>query len=334
MAQAETSALQPSDRKLLLEYVRVTEAAAIACSRWIGLGRKEDADAAAVEAMRRAFDKVPARGTIVIGEGERDEAPMLYIGEKVGPKNPEFPEVDIAVDPLEGTNLCAHGKTGALAVLAVAHRGKLLNAPDTYMHKIAAGPEGVGVVSLEKSPAQNVLDLAKAKGKKPSEMVVHVLERPRHDAMVEEMRKVGASVRLFSDGDVNPCVATGLPDSGIDLFIGKGGAPEGVLAAAALRCLGGVFEGRLAYRNGEERERAIDMGLKEPDALLRHHDLVRGHCFFVASGVTDGPILSGVRTHGPRTVVHSLALRSDTTTIRKFETSTLLDHLPLDPPTR
>ncbi|NVB40572.1 class II fructose-bisphosphatase [Pseudenhygromyxa sp. WMMC2535] len=317
------------DRKLLLEYVRVTEAAAIACSRLIGSGRKEDADSLAVEAMRRAFDKVPARGTVVIGEGERDEAPMLYIGEKVGPKDPNLPEVDIAVDPLEGTNLCAHGKPGALAVMAIAHRGRLLNAPDTYMEKIAAGPEGVGVVSLEKSPAQNVRDLAEAKNKQPDEMVVVVLERPRHDQLVNDLRAAGASVRLISDGDVNPSVATGLPESGIDMFIGKGGAPEGVLAAAALRCLGGVFEGRLAFRNELERTRAIAMGMQEPDRLLRHEDLVRGNCFFVASGVTDGPMLPGIHRRGKWTVVSSLALRSDTGTIRRFETATMLEHLPV-----
>ena len=318
------------DRKLLLEYVRVTEVAAIACSRLIGAGRKEEADSLAVEAMRRAFDKVPARGTIVIGEGERDEAPMLYIGEKVGHKDPSLPEVDIAVDPREGTNLCAQGKPGALAVLAVAQRGDLLNAPDTYMHKIAAGPAGVGVVGLDKSPAQNVRDLAEASGRRPEDIVVVTLERPRHEAMVAELRAAGASVRLISDGDVNPCVATGLPDSGIDLFMGKGGAPEGVLAAAALRCLGGVFEGRLAFRHDGERQRALAMGLADPDGLLRHGDLVRGPCLFVASGVTDGPILAGIHRRGERTLVSSLALRSDTGTIRRFETSTTLDHLPLD----
>ncbi len=215
-------------------------------------------------------------------------------------------------------------------MLAIAPRGGLLNAPDTYMHKIAAGPAGVGVISLAKSPAQNVIDLAEAKGQEPGDIVVVVLERPRHDAMIQELREVGASVRLISDGDVNPSVATGLPHSGIDMFMGKGGAPEGVLAAAALRCLGGVFEGRLAFRNEGERTRAIAMGMEDPDALLRHHDIVRGPAFFVASGVTDGPILDGIRRVGPRTFVSSLALRSDTGTIRRFETSTLLDHLPIN----
>jgi fructose-1,6-bisphosphatase class II len=325
-----TTPRKTMDRKLLLEYVRVTEAAAIACSRLVGAGKKDAADSLAVEAMRRAFDKVPARGTIVIGEGEMDDAPMLYIGEKVGPKDPNLPEVDIAVDPLEGTNLVAHGKPGALAVLAVANRGDLLNAPDIYMDKIAAGPAGVGVVSLDKSPAQNVRDLAEAKNKRPEELVVVVLERPRHAQLIAEMRDAGASVRLISDGDVNPSVATGLPEAGVDMFIGIGGAPEGVLAAAALRCLGGIFEGRLVYANDIERQRAITMGIREPDRILRHDDLVRGPCFFVASGVTDGPILQGIRLLGARTLVSSLALRSDTGTIRRFETSTLLGHLPVD----
>ncbi len=323
--------LKSMDRRLLLEYVRVTEAAAISCSHLIGSGRKDEADARAVETMRRAFDKVAARGTVVIGEGEMDEAPMLYIGEKVGPQNPELPEVDIAVDPLEGTNLVAHGKPGALAVLAVANRGDLLNAPDCYMDKLAAGPAGVGVVSLDKSPTENVLAIAKAKDKPPRDVVVVVLERDRHKGLIAELRSTGASVRLISDGDVNPCVATGLDESGIDMFLGIGGAPEGVLAAAALRCLGGVFEGRLKYSNATERERAIEMGLRDPDRLLEHHDLVRGHCFFIASGVTDGPILQGIRKIGKRAIVYSLALRSDTGTIRRFETSTVLDHLPVEP---
>lgn len=327
---APPSNLKSMDRKLLLEYVRVTEAAAIACSHLIGSGKKDEADHKAVEAMRRAFDKIPARGTVVIGEGEMDEAPMLYIGEVVGPDLPDLPEVDIAVDPLEGTNLCAHGKPGALAVLAVANRGDFIEAPDIYMDKLAAGPAGVGVCSLALSPSDNVRAIAQAKGKPVRDVVIVVLERPRHKALIDELRSLGSSVRLITDGDVNPCVATGLEESGIDLFLGIGGAPEGVLAAAALKCLGGVFEGRLLYDNDEQRERARGMGIADPDGLLRHDDLVRGPCFFIASGVTDGPMLAGVRKIGPRTVVSSLALRSDTMTIRWFETSTMLSHLPID----
>ena len=318
------------DRKLLLEYVRVTEAAAIACSRLVGAGQKEAADSLAVQAMRGAFDKVAARGTIVIGEGERDEAPMLYIGEQVGPKQGDhLPEVDIAVDPLEGTNLCAKGMPGALAVLAIARRGDLLNAPDTYMQRIAAGPAGRGVIGLDKSPRENLLALAEAKGKYPSDMVVVMLERPRHEPVIKELREAGASVRLISDGDVNPSVATALPKGGIDMFMGKGGAPEGVLAAAALRCLGGEFQGRLAFRNQGERDRALEMGLKDPDQLLRLEDLVRGECFFVASGVTDGPLLKGVEVTHDRVNVSSIALRSDTGTIRYFQTDTSTSHLPI-----
>lgn len=255
---------------------------------------------------------------------------MLYIGEVVGPNLPDLPEVDIAVDPLEGTNLCAHGKPGALAVLAVANRGDFIEAPDIYMDKLAAGPAGVGVCSLALSPSDNVRAIAQAKGKPVRDVVIVVLERPRHKDLIDELRSLGSSVRLITDGDVNPCVATGLDESGIDLFLGIGGAPEGVLAAAALKCLGGVFEGRLLYDNEEQRERARGMGIADPDMLLRHDDLVRGPCFFVASGVTDGPMLAGVRKIGPRTVVRSLALRSDTMTIRWFETSTLLSHLPVD----
>jgi fructose-1,6-bisphosphatase class II len=324
------SNLTSMDRKLLLEYVRVTEAAAIACSHLIGSGKKDEADAKAVEAMRRAFDKIPARGTVVIGEGEMDEAPMLYIGEKVGPQDPNLPEVDIAVDPLEGTNLCAHGMPGALAVLAVANRGDFIEAPDIYMDKLAVGPDGVGVCSLDKSPMQNVLALAEAKGKPVRDIVIVVLARARHDALIAELRGMGASVRLITDGDVNPAVATGLVESGIDMCMGIGGAPEGVLAAAALKCLGGLFEGRLIIENEAQRERAISMGIAEPERVLRHQDLVRGPCFFIASGVTDGPMLKGVRKVGARTIVNSLALRSDTMTVRWFETSTLLAHLPVD----
>ena len=212
----------------------------------------------------------------------------------------------------------------------MANRGDFLEAPDIYMDKLAAGPEGVGVCSLAMSPSENVRALAKAKGKAVRDMVIVVLGRPRHEKLIAELRSLGSSVRLITDGDVNPCVATGMSESGIDMFLGIGGAPEGVLAAAALKCLGGVFEGRLVIENEQQRARAIGMGIGDPEALLRHEDMVRGPCFFVASGVTDGPMLAGVRKIGPRTIVASLALRSDTMTIRRFETSTLLSHLPVD----
>lgn len=318
------------DRKLLLEYVRVCEAAAIACSRLMGHGDKHAADQRAVTAMRRAFDRVPARGVIVIGEGEMDEAPMLYIGEHVGPDDPSLPEVDIAVDPLEGTNLIAKGMPGALTVMAVAERGKLLHAPDVYMEKIAAGPEGVGVVSLDKSPTENLLALADAKGKRVHDMNVVLLDRPRHESIIGELRRAGARVSLITDGDVNPTVAVGLPDTGIDMYMGVGGAPEGVLSAAALKCLRGEFQGRLKFADDDERNRAIGMGLSDPDAILRLDDIVRGDCLFAATGVTRGPLLAGAKVYGDQVRLNSIGLRSDTNTVRFFETWTNTDHLPVD----
>lgn len=313
------------DRRLVLEFVRVTEAAAIACSHLIGRGDRDGADAKAVEAMRQAFDRVPVRGTVVIGEGERDEAPMLYIGERVGSADEDYPEVDIAVDPLEGTNLCAEGGPGALAVLAVAAKGGLLNAPDTYMEKIATGPAGIGVVSLRKSATENVRALAQAKGRRTSEITVVVLERERHNKLVLELRASGARVHLISDGDVAPAVATCLPDSGIDMVCGTGGAPEGVLSAAAMHCLGGAFEGRLAFRNPEERVRAIEMGMTDPDRILVMSDLVRGEVIFVATGVTTGSLLKGVRRVGDRLHLQTLAMRSTTGTVRWVDTTVRVD---------
>lgn len=313
------------DRRLVLEFARVTEAAAIACSSLIGRGLKDAADAKAVEAMRQAFDRVPISGTVVIGEGERDEAPMLYIGEQVGPDSAGLTEVDIAVDPLEGTNLCAEGRPGALAVLAVAERGNLLNAPDTYMEKIATGPEGHGVVSLRKTPTENVHALAEVKGRKVSEVTAVVLERDRHSALVTELRAAGARVLLISDGDVAPAIATCMAESSIDLVYGIGGAPEGVLAASALHCMGGCFKGRLRFRNDGERERAIAMGMEDPDAYLELSDLVKGEVIFCATGVTTGPMVKGVRRIGDRLHLQTLAMRSSTGTIRKVDTSVRAD---------
>lgn len=307
------------DRTLVLEFVRVTESAAIACSHLVGRGQKDAADARAVQAMRQAFDRVPVRGTVVIGEGERDEAPMLYIGEKVGPQRDALPEVDIAVDPLEGTNLCAEGASGALAVLAVAERGALLNAPDTYMEKLACGPLGHGVVSLQRSPTENVRALASAKGCKVSEITVVVLERDRHQELIAELRGAGARVFLITDGDVAPAVATCMPESSIDMVYGTGGAPEGVLAASALKCMGGFFQGRLRFRNDGERERAIGMGMENPDAYLDMSDLVRGEVIFCATGVTSGPLLKGVRRIGDRLHLQTISMRSSTGTIRTVD---------------
>ena len=309
------------DRTLVLEYARVTEAAAIAASSMIGRGDKEGADQRAVTAMRDAFERVNARGTIVIGEGERDEAPMLYIGEKVGPDDPDLPEVDIAVDPLEGTNLCASGGPGAMAVLAVAKKGDLLNAPDTYMYKLATGPEGKGVVHLEMSPTENLRALAAAKRRRPDEMTVVVLDRPRHSTIIQELRDAGARIVLIQDGDVAPAVATCIPKRGVDMVIGIGGAPEGVLAASALHAMEGEFFGQLRFRSEEERQRAIDMGfLKDPDKIMEMSDLVRGDVIFVATGVTTGHLLKGVRRIGDHLHLQTMALRSQTGTIRMVET--------------
>jgi fructose-1,6-bisphosphatase II len=309
------------DRKLVLELVRVTEAAAIACFPQVGRGDKMLADELAVEAMRSAFDRVPVRGTVVIGEGEMDEAPMLYIGEQVGPTDEGLPEVDIAVDPLEGTNLCAKGRSGAIAVLAVAERGNLLHAPDIYMAKIATGPEGRGVVSLEQSPTENVHALARVKGVNPSDITVVCLDRERHEYLIAELRESGARMFLITDGDVAPAVAACIDGTGIDMLYGIGGAPEGVLGAAAAHCLGGEFQAQLQFDDDDERRRCIDMGLSDPDAYLDMDQLVRGEVIFVASGVTSGPLLKGVTRIGDRLHLHSVALRHSTGTIRHVESS-------------
>lgn len=319
------------DRRLVLELVRVTEAAAIACAPLVGRGRKEEADGAAVEAMRAAFDRVPIHGTVVIGEGEMDEAPMLYIGEHVGPHDPNLPEVDIAVDPLEGTSLCAQGRPGAIAVLAVAARHHLLNAPDTYMEKIATGPEGRdGVVSLRKTPTENVCALAEAKRVTPGEITVVVLERDRHKDLVTELRKAGARVFLIPDGDVAPAIATCKPESTIDMVYGTGGAPEGVLAAAAMHCMGGEFLSRMRFNDESERQRTIAMGMKDPDRDLQMSDLVRGEVIFVATGVTTGALLRGVRRSRDRLHLQSLALRYSTGTVRYVESSVRADRFESD----
>ena len=316
------------DRNLALELVRVTEAAALSCARWMGRGDAKGADQAAVDAMRRAFDGVRIRGTVVIGEGERDEAPMLYIGEQVGAGwpghvdahgggNEEFaPRVDIAVDPLEGTNLCATGSSGALAVIAVADDGKFLNAPDTYMDKIAVGPAGKGVIDITRSPTWNLNALAEAKRSKVEELTTIILERDRHQALIAEVRKAGARIRLISDGDVSAAIATCKDVTGIDILFGIGGAPEGVLAAAALRCLGGDMQGRLKYRNDDERARAEKMGVKDHDKIYRVDELAQGNVMFAATGVTEGTFLKGVRFFANGATTQSIVMRSQSGTVR------------------
>lgn len=316
------------DRNLALEVVRVTEAAALSAARLMGRGEAAAADQAAVNAMRHAFESVSIRGTVVIGEGERDEAPMLYIGEEVGSGDESDPEVDIAVDPLEGTNLCAMGRPNALAVIAMAERGKLLHAPDIYMDKIAVGPHAKGVVNLDKTPRQNLAAIADAKGVYIEDLTAVILERPRHHDLIEEVRKSGARVQLISDGDVSAAISTCIPGSGIDVLFGIGGAPEGVLAAAALRCVGGDMQARLVINTASERERCLKMGIKEVDKIWHLEELAAGDVMFAATGVTSGDILKGVRYFKGGAETHSLVMRSRSGTIRIIETKHHFDRKP------
>ncbi|HEX9663989.1 MAG TPA: class II fructose-bisphosphatase [Candidatus Binatia bacterium] len=313
------------DRNLALEAVRVTEAAALNCARWTGRGDEKAADQAAVDAMRKAFDALAIDGTVVIGEGERDEAPMLYIGEKVGCGGPK---VDIALDPLEGTTICATGAPNALAVIAMGDGGNLLNCPDTYMEKIAAGPIGKGVVDLDKTPTQNLHALAEAKGCKVEDLMVIILARPRHDALIQEVRKAGARIRLIGDGDVSAAIATTKPETGIDLLLGIGGAPEGVLAAAALRCVGGEFQGRLKPRNNEEIERAMKMGVTDINKKFTIDELAGGDVMFAATGVTDGDYLQGVHFFSGGATTQSVVMRSKTRTVRVINATHFFEHKP------
>jgi len=286
----------PLDRILVLEMVRVTEAAAVAASKLIGRGDEKAADAAAVEAMRKAFDTLYMDGTVVIGEGERDEAPMLFIGEKVGGAPGKGPKIDIALDPLEGTTITAKAGPNSLAVLAAAAEGCLLNAPDVYMDKLAVGPGYPdGIIDLAKTPTENVQAVAEAKGVAPSDIIVCVLDRPRHAELIAELRSLGCGVVLIGDGDVAGVIATTDENTTIDMYMGQGGAPEGVLAAAALRCVGGQFNGRLVFRNDDEKARARKWGIDDLDRIYTRDDLVKGDCIFAATGVTSGSLLDGVK---------------------------------------
>lgn len=308
------------DRNLALEFVRITEAASLASSQWTGRGKSDDADQAAVDAMRKAFDSIDIDGTVVIGEGERDEAPMLYIGEKVGLAQPGSPQVDIALDPLEGTGLCAGGNVGALSVIAVAQKGHFLHAPDVYMDKIAVGPEAVGKVDLQASVEDNVEAVAKALGKQTTEVTAMVLDRPRHEAIISSLRKMGARILLIQDGDVAAGIATSWMNLGIDMLLGTGGAPEGVITAAALKCLGGDFQGQLIFRNDDEKARAEKMGLTDYDRVYGRDELAKGDVMFCATGVTDGAMLEGVRYLGKGQVTtQSIVMRSATGTVRKID---------------
>nr|WP_295740895.1 class II fructose-bisphosphatase [uncultured Acidocella sp.] len=306
-----------SDRNLALELVRVTEAAAIAASRWIGRGQKNDADGAAVEAMRKAFDTVAIDGTVVIGEGEMDEAPMLYIGEKVGCGGPAM---DIAVDPLEGTTITAKGGPNAITTVALAEHGNFLNAPDVYMEKIAVGP-GLpeGVISLDAPVKENLKNLARAKGIEISELMVCMLDRDRHQESIAKIREAGARILLLGDGDVAGVIAASLPGGGVDMYLGSGGAPEGVLAAAALRCTGGQMQGRLMFEDDSQIERARGMGITDPNRIYTLTEMAKGDVMFAASGVTTGAMLNGVRRVGHGAVTHSIVMRSKSGTVRYVE---------------
>jgi len=306
------------DRNLALEVVRVTEAAALSASRLMGRGDEQAADQAAVDAMRSALNGLEIDGTVVIGEGERDEAPMLFIGEKVGKGGPR---IDIALDPLEGTTITAKGGNNALAVIAMAEEGGFLNAPDVYMEKIAVGKDvGDGVVDLDETPAKNLQALSKALKKDISDILVCILDRPRHEELIRHVREAGARIMLISDGDVSGVIATSELSSGVDMYVGSGGAPEGVLAAAALRCIGGFMQGRLLFRNDDERKRAARWGITDLNRKYELLDLASGNVMFAATGVTDGAMLDGVRRFADGARTHSIVMRSKTGTVRRVET--------------
>jgi fructose-1,6-bisphosphatase II / sedoheptulose-1,7-bisphosphatase len=304
------------ERILSMEIVRVTERAAVSAARLRGHGKDKDSDQAAVDAMRRELNKLPIDGTVVIGEGEIDEAPMLFIGEKVG--NKQGPKVDIAVDPLEGTTLCAKNMPGAIATIAMANGGTLLHAPDCYMQKIAIGPGyPAGTIDLDAPADENILSLAKAKGVKPSEITAILLDRPRHAEAIALIRKVGAAVSLISDGDVAGVIHCAEPKTGIDIYLGSGGAPEGVLAAAALRCIGGQMQARLIIDTEALRERTIKMGIKDPKKIYHVKDMVKGDCLFAATGVTTGAMLDGVKFGKDVIETDTVVMRSVTGTVRR-----------------
>lgn len=307
------------DRVLTMEIVRVTERAAVAAARLRGRGDEKAADQVAVDAMRSELNRLPIRGTVVIGEGERDEAPMLYIGEEVG--TGKGPEVDIALDPLEGTTICAKNLPNALAVIAVAEKGSLLYAPDVYMDKIAIGPGYPdGLVDIDASPQQNIRNLADAKRVPVSEVTACILDRPRHAKLIEAVRATGAAIRLIGDGDVAGVIHTTDPDeTGIDIYLGSGGAPEGVLAAAALRCIGGQMQGRLILDTPEKVARAAKMGIEDPRRVYKVGDMARGDVVFAATGVTDGNLLAGVKFNRDAIVTDTLVLRSSTRTVREIK---------------
>ncbi|MDO8519774.1 MAG: class II fructose-bisphosphatase [Deltaproteobacteria bacterium] len=314
------------DRNLALEVVRATEAAAISAARLMGRGDNHAADQAAVDAMRHSLNAIHFSGTVVIGEGERDEAPMLYIGEKVGTGT--GPALDIALDPLEGTTLTAHGGPNALAVIAISEDGCFLHAPDTYMDKIAVGPRAKGLIDIRRSPTWNLEQIAKAKECRVEDLTAIILDRPRHEDLICEVRKAGARIRLIPDGDIAAALATCWKETGVDVLFGIGGAPEGVIAAAALRCTGGDMQGVLKPRNPGEIERAKKMGIKDINKVYSIEELAKGHVMFAATGVTPGDFLGGVRFFGGGAETHSVVMRSQTGTIRHLDTIHRFDKKP------
>ncbi len=321
-----TAPSERPDRNLAMELVRVTEAAALAASRWVGRGDKNGADGAAVAAMRAVLSTVGMNGIVVIGEGEKDDAPMLYNGEEVG--DGTGPDVDVAVDPIDGTSLTAAGRTNALSVIAVGERGSLYDpGPSFYMEKIAVGPEGVGSIDITASPTQNLRWLAKAKRESVRDLTVVILDRPRHTELIDEVRASGARIRLINDGDVYGAIAAGSFGSGVDVLMGIGGTPEGVIAAAALRCMGGELQGRLWPRDDAEREE-IEASGRHVDTVLTTEDLAAGdNCFFAATGITDGPLLDGVRFDARGITTESLVMRSRSGTVRRIKASHQIDKL-------
>lgn len=314
------------NRNLALEFVRVTEMASIASARLMGRGDEKAADQAAVDAMRSMLDSVDCKAKIVIGEGERDEAPMLFIGEEVGTGN--GPELEIAVDPLEGTTICAVGGYNSISVMAIGEKGNLMHAPDTYMNKIAVGPSAKGVIDITLSVTENIKRVAEAKKCRVQDLTAMVLDRPRHAEIINELRDTGCRIHLIGDGDVSAAIATALPDSGIDILFGIGGAPEGVIAAAALRCLGGDFQGVFHPRNDEEVVRARKMGIEDMNKVLTIDELASGNVMFVATGVTDGSLLDGVKFKPWGAITHSIVMRSQSGTIRHITAEHHFDKKP------
>lgn len=306
------------DRNFALEFVRVTEAAAIASARLMGRGDRNEADQVAVNAMRKALEGIDVNGTVVIGEGERDEAPMLYIGEKFGKGRADAPKIDVALDPLEGTNLCALGHYDACSVISIAEDGCFLHAPDTYMDKVAVGKECLGALKFEMSTAEKLRTVARCKQKELSDVTVVILDRERHNTLVEEVRKMGCRIKMIGDGDVSAAISTCFSDTGVDILLGIGGAPEGVIAAAAVKCLGGDFIGQLKWRSEEEKARAQKMGIKDLNRIYSIQELARGPVMFCATGVTDGSWLKGVHFYSGGCTTHSVVMRSQTGTMREI----------------